>query len=521
MPQTSRHTRSRPDPGPAIPAQAVTRHLTSGPVLARSTLWSFAGQLAPALIALFAVPPLLRGLGIDRFGVLSLAWTVVGYFGLFDLGLGWALTRVLSERLSTGREEELPGLIWTSLALLVGLGLVGAICLALLSPLLVHVLLRVPAPMVSETLSAFRIIACALPAVIGGAGLTGVLAAHQRFGMISAVRIPLAALSYLGPLIVLAFSTSLVPLVSVIVATRYVGSGVTLALCLRVVRGLRRVVQPRLALLAPLLRLGGWITVTNLVGPLMVNLDRFLIGALLTLAAVSYYATPFDLVSRIWLLSGPVVAVLFPALASSHAVDRPRAARLFQHGLRFVFAVLFPSALAIATLAPQGLRLWLGPEFAAQSTRPLQILAVGMFVNGLAHLALAVVQGVGRPSWAGRLHLVELPLYLAGAWWLVRTRGIEGAAIAWTVRATIDSVALLAKACSLLEIERVAVRRAVWVLAGAMIAFPLGCLLGPLSLKAAFLAVVLGVHTVFVWRYVVEPGRDVMAGALNRAARLR
>ena len=67
-------------------------------------MWSFAGQMAPALIALLAIPPLLRGLGIDRFGVLSLAWTVVGYFSLFDLGLGWALTRVLSERLSTGRE---------------------------------------------------------------------------------------------------------------------------------------------------------------------------------------------------------------------------------------------------------------------------------------------------------------------------------------------------------------------------------------------------------------------------------
>ena len=488
----------------------MTRHLTSGPILARSAAWNLAGQITPVLIALCAIPPLVRGLGLDRFGVLSLAWTVVGYFSLFDLGLGWALTRVLSERLSMGREEEIPALVWTSLAFLVGLGLAGALIVGLLAPVLVHAALRVPASLEPETLRAFQIIACSIPAVIAGAGLSGVLAAQQRFALINAVRVPLAAISYLGPLAVLPYSTSLVPVVSVLVAARFIGFVATLALCLRVVPSLRHGVRLIPSQLVPVLRFGGWIAVTNLVSPLMVNLDRFLIGALLTLAAVSYYATAFDLVSRIWLLSSPVVVVLFPALAASYPVDRLRTARLFQNGMRFVFSVLFPSALAIATLAPQGLRLWLGPEFAAHGTRVLQILAIGAFINGLAHLALAVVQGVGRPEWAARLHLIELPLYLGGAWWLIRVRGIEGAAIAWVARAAIDAILFLAKACWLLEVRRPAIRRGAALLAGALAAFPMGCLLGPLPLKAVFLVFVLGAHALLAWRYVVQPGRDLL-----------
>ena len=47
-----------------------------------------------------------------------------------------------------------------------------------------------------------------------------------------------------------------------------------------------------------LLRFGGWMTVSNIVGPLMVTLDRFLIGALISVSAVAYYATPYEVVSQ-------------------------------------------------------------------------------------------------------------------------------------------------------------------------------------------------------------------------------
>ncbi|HLJ29909.1 MAG TPA: hypothetical protein VKY85_24590 [Candidatus Angelobacter sp.] len=61
-------------------------NLTSGRFLARNTIWNLLGQLLPMAVAVVAIPPVIRGLGIPRFGVLSLAWIVIGYFSLFDLG---------------------------------------------------------------------------------------------------------------------------------------------------------------------------------------------------------------------------------------------------------------------------------------------------------------------------------------------------------------------------------------------------------------------------------------------------
>ena len=69
-------------------SEPVSSGLTSGRLLARNMIFNFAGQAAPLLVALFAIPLLIDGLGTARFGVLALAWIVIGYFSFFVLGLG-------------------------------------------------------------------------------------------------------------------------------------------------------------------------------------------------------------------------------------------------------------------------------------------------------------------------------------------------------------------------------------------------------------------------------------------------
>jgi len=62
----------------------------------RHSFLNLIGLAAPLALALFAIPVLLEGLGAARFGLLTLIWALVSYFGLFDLGLGRALTMQLA-----------------------------------------------------------------------------------------------------------------------------------------------------------------------------------------------------------------------------------------------------------------------------------------------------------------------------------------------------------------------------------------------------------------------------------------
>ena len=425
--------------------QQTTSHssqLTSGHLLARNTIWNLIGNGAPMVVAVFSIPILIRGLGKDRFGVLALAWSLIGYAGLFDLGLGRALTQLVARKLGVGEDREIPTLVWTSLLLMLLLGLLGAAVIMFAAPWLVHRSLNVPGALQQETLGAFYLLGLSVPLVITTAGLRGLLEAYQRFEMINALRIPAGVYTFASPLLVLPFSKNLIAVVAVLVVGRLIAWAAHLLLCVRVMPTLRRSVAWERAAICPLLRFGGWMTVSNLVSPLMVTLDRFVIGALVSMTAVAYYATPYEVVTKFLFVPAALMGVMFPAFSTSFVRDRARTAVLYGRCVKYLFLMLFPVALLTVGLAQNGLALWLGTDFAQHSYHVLQWLAVGVFVNSLAQVPFALVQAAGRPDLTAKLHLIELPFYLLALWILISWYGIEGVAIAWTVRVAVDTVAL-------------------------------------------------------------------------------
>jgi len=231
-------------------------HLTSGRLLVRNAVWNLLGNGTPMIVAVVCIPVLIRELGTDRFGVLTLAWALIGYASLFDLGLGRALTQLVARKLGAGEEREIPSLAWTSLLLMFLLGFVGTAVIFLILPWLAGGGLNIPAALQRETLQSFRLLGLSLPFVVTTAGLRGLLEAHQRFGLISALRIPMGVFTFAGPLLVLPFSRSVVPVVGTLVAGRILAWAAHLLVCLRALPELGRSVAWERSAAGPLLRFG-------------------------------------------------------------------------------------------------------------------------------------------------------------------------------------------------------------------------------------------------------------------------
>jgi O-antigen/teichoic acid export membrane protein len=481
-------------------------HLTRGRLLARNTIWNLLGQMLPMAVGVIAIPLLIRGMGVARFGILSLAWIVVGYFSLFDLGIGRALTKLVADKLGANEGHSIPPLAWTSLLLMFLLGVIGGLVTFAISPLLVHRLLKIPETLQTETLRGFYLLAVSVPVVTVTSGLRGILEAQQRFRTLNLIRIPMSIFSFAGPLLALPFSPSLVPVIGILIGGRLIGCGAHLFACLQAMPALRHKFVLQRSMIVPVLRFGGWMTVTNLVGPIMIYLDRFLIGTLLSVSAVAYYTAPFDMVCRLLVIPGAVVGVLFPAFALSLMQDPNRTGLLFRRGVKYVFLALFPIVLVIITLAPEILRLWLGATFAENGGLVLRWLAIGVFVNCLALMPFTFIQSAGRPGIIAKLHLAELPIYLATIWVLTKRLGIEGAAIAWTGRVTLDALLLFLLSLRFLPqkghflLKRLGISVAVAVSVFYLATLPLG-----LAFKGAFLLCGLIGFAFLSWLLALEP----------------
>jgi O-antigen/teichoic acid export membrane protein len=492
-------------------------NLTSSRVLARNVVWNLVGTVSPLALGFFAVRLLVRGMGADRFGILTLAWATIGYFGFFDLGLGRALTLFVAEKLGKGDQTNISVLAWTSLQAMLLLGCIGGALMAALSPTLVHSVLRIPKAIQPETLRAFFVLSAALPIVITSAGLRGILEAYQRFAAVSILRVILGTLTFGGPLLVLPFSHSVYPMAAALALGRLLVWAVNLVVCLVVIPELRQIPRFDVSLLKLLIGSGLWMTISNILGPLLAYMDRFLIGAMMSVAAVAYYATPYEFVTKYLLIPGAMTGVLFPAFSSSFFHSRTQLARLFERGAKFTFVVLFPLVLVTAVFARDGLRVWLGPAFAENGAHVLQWLSAGVLINGLALVPFAQIQGIGRPDLTAKLHMIEFPVYLFVLWQLIARFGIAGAAIAWTVRVAIDCVLLFLIAQRLLPDGKAAIRRTGFTAAAGLAVLLLGVMIGPLSAKVVFSVVTLGAFGAISWFIVLTPEERVFMWNKGRA----
>lgn len=477
----------------------TVKNLTSGRLLARSALWNLVGMGAPMLVALFAIPLLIDGMGKERFGLLAIIWMGVGYFSLFDLGMGRALTKMVSERLGREDMDNLGTLIWTAFVILFALALLGSCILVILSEPLVTELLNVPGELCEEGVSAFRVLAVGLPLVIVTAGLVGLLEAHQCFGKITAIRVPLGVLTFAGPLISMQITPSITWATVVLLAGRTIALIAYYFAAASVRDELLRPQRPERVQLISLLSFGGWLTVTNIVGPLMTYFDRFFVGALLSLSAVTYYVTPYEVLSRLQMLPQAVMGVLFPAMSAAHGADHRRLTELYAMSSKVVYWTMLPVAASALLLAPEALLLWLGENFRDASTPVVNWLAAGSMINILARPAFTVLQSTGRPDLVAKTHLTELVPYLGLLWWLTNAYGIAGTAAAWTLRVAADTIILNAIAARTLPALRLQVARSYAILLVTCAAFGCFWLLEPLTLRFLVLLVVSIAAAVALW----------------------
>jgi len=481
------------------PRTNSAQELTQGKLLARNTILNVLGYSLPMLVAIFAIPLLVKGLGTERFGILTLAWVIIGYLSLFDLGLGRALTKLVAENLGAGETQKIPALIWTSLFIMFFIGILVAFTASWFLPYLIQNLIKIPHSLASETLNAFYLLVFSVPLVIVSVAFRGILDAYQRFDLTNMVRIPLGVYSFLAPILVLPFTQSLFPMVGVLVVGRLIACMVQLLFCFRIVPDLRRGIVLERTLVGPLIRFGSWMTVTNIVSPLMMYLDRFFIGAVISVSAVAYYATPSEVATKLLLISGSLMGVLFPAFSASFGQDRTRTELLFRRGVKYIFIVIFPLTFVIVSFADFGLLFWLGSEFAQNSTQVLQWITVGVFILSLGQVPFTLIQGAGRPDLTAKLHLAELPFFILGLWWLIHINGIVGAAIAWFFRICVDTVCMFFMAQRLIRVEKKIMFQSTLLIGGVLLIFVLATVPDTFVVKGLFFLTAMLLYAFITW----------------------
>ncbi len=405
----------------------------------RNSSLNLIGQVIPLFVGLATMPMIIRGLGEERFSLLTIAWAALGYFTLFDMGLGRATTRALADVISRAQSTRISDLFWSSnLSLFIVSG-TGALVLALAAPFVVGRLKDVSEALKPEITWSLVALALSLPIVTLTANLRGVMEAQKKFLGINILQILVGSLSYLAPLLALGRKDALFHVISALIAIRVLSFVAHLGLTVKSLKGHIR--RPRIdrRIIKDLWSFGGWLTVSNIIGPILYYFDRFVLGLLLPVKLVGYYTTPIEVVTRLWIIPSSVTRVLFPEFSAAVTTDSVRAKRMYRRSVFYLAIAMSVPCAILGGFADFILLKWLGSEFALQASQCLRIICFGVWINSIAWIPYTFLQSAGRTRTIAYIHLSELLPYGLTFWLLTRAIGLEGAAWAWTLRGAFDA----------------------------------------------------------------------------------
>jgi O-antigen/teichoic acid export membrane protein len=404
-------------------------------------------------VAAFILPRLIELISIERFGLLTLAWGLVAFSGLFDLGIGRAVTQAVAQARGRGDIETIPATIDMARRLSIRLGFAGTCLFLVLISMGVHRLLKFDSGILNEVTISSYILAFVIPVQTLSATLRGISEAFEKFRGISLARIVVGSSTFLSPYLTALFSDSLVYAVFALVLSRTLGLIVYIFIarsCIWEIQQLKAQgpeSQPlsssaRKEIARKLLKFGGWISVSSVIYPLMMQADRFLIGGMISSSAVAGYTIAYELVMQPLLLIGAVTAVAFPRLSALQGQHDYAAKKLVRKLLIYGVALMTVVTVVLAFSFGYVLRAWMGDALPQQAVAVGWVLCLGLIPYTIGTLVTSFIHSKGRADITGKAHLFQAPFYLSLLYFLILTYGIIGAAWAWTIRVLVDTIVI-------------------------------------------------------------------------------
>jgi len=410
--------------------------------ISRNASFNILGSVLPMFVTLATVPPYLKLIGDVRFGVLSLVWVFLGYFGLFEMGLGRATSKYIAQ-LKNDAGETRESVFWTALLVNLAVGSVGGLLLWIVASLTMPFWLKAGGDIQAEVARSMPWLAAAVPVATLTSVLVGALEGREEFGAINSQQIGATVVFQLVPLGIAAWLGPRIDwLVAATVLTRVATNVPLFVFCVRRVplRGMPRINREWVV---RLWRFGIWITVSGIASPILTSLDRFVIGFAQGAQAVTYYAIPYGFASKLLVFPSSVSRALYPRFSAQQLSTAT------QMGVRAVLglaSILTPIVVSAILVTGPFFRFWIGPAAAARCVHAGILLSIGIWINALAYIANGLLQAQGRPDLPAKFHLAEILPFVVILWAGVHFGGVTGAAIAWGIRAAGDAVLLFAAA---------------------------------------------------------------------------
>ena len=408
----------------------------------KGTLWTVGGQALPMAAVFVTTPFVIRMLGAEGYGVLALTALVPAVLGFADLGMGTASTKFGSEAFVHSKDAE--AAVMRSAAL-VGLlsSLPFAAALYVFSDLLVAQL-NVPEHLHRDASLGLKFASVTLLANFLSNIFNSPQLARLRMDLNASIGAGARTLGVIATPVIIYLGGGISGALAGVMAASLIGLLVHILVSQKLLgrrlfaTGIERPALPAM------LKFGGALAIAALAGLLLVNIEKFVLARVASVAALAHYSVAFTFAMLASTFSAAMATTLLPAFSQLLAPgSRQRLESLYSRCVRATIVLLLPALAIMLVVARPVFTIWAGEEFGRESTLPFYVILAGLFFNISILVPGSLIIAYGRTDALAKMYWIELFPYIAVTTVLATKFGAVGAAAAWSLRVLADAAVVV------------------------------------------------------------------------------
>jgi O-antigen/teichoic acid export membrane protein len=404
----------------------------------RNILSNWGGFLFSAAVSFFLGPYILGKLGTTSYGMWALIGSLVGYFGLLDLGVRSAVTKFIASYHSADDHESASDVKSAALLVFTVAGFLAIVIAAGVS-LFVERIFTIPSGSEGIARIAIMIMAANIAVALITGVYGGVLTARHRFDLSNAINIVGVIIRSSAIVIALEWGTTITHRTDqgiIILAVIQLSSSIiqlmlAQALSRKAYReaqtNIRRAFSPDS--MKKIFSFGLMSSAIHVLGALAHNSALILIGAFLPVAMVTYHSIAESLAEYTrQLLSGitHTVVPMVGSLEGAGKIDSVR--RVLVHGTRYANLVVLPIIATFMVRGESFISLWMGAEYGKLSGQILAVLSVALWAMVGYQVCTTTMMGLGKHKGMVPIFAFEAAASIALSVVLIQKIGVLGSA---------------------------------------------------------------------------------------------
>ncbi|AKJ63476.1 lipopolysaccharide biosynthesis protein [Kiritimatiella glycovorans] len=394
--------------------------------------WAWLRLIVNALAALILTPLLIDRLGDTAYGVWVLIGSILGYYGLLNLGIDSSAVRYLSRALGSGDRDRAAVLLRTSAVTFRWIAAAVLLLTALLGWGFAQVRdggpFQVPVELSDDFVLLLWLLGAGVAVSFALRVYSCALRALERYDLEHLITIGATIGRVLA--IIFLMHGSIVRLGLIFAAFNVLSGAAQAVAAHRLLKPLNLPARPRGRMYGTVGRYGVWALLTSLADRFRYHTDPLVIGYALAPAAITVYSVAHTLIRYFSDIAGQFGMPFFPVFSRYEgAGDEEGLRRAFLRGSRVQGFLALLLAGGLGGSGPLFLRFWvggeIGPEALAAASAVLSILVLPVLLDVMQTISVCYLYGVGKHPYlsmqttAEGLANLALSLVLAGPFGLV------------------------------------------------------------------------------------------------------